>query len=161
MQVRIIKGSSWYSDKVGKVFNVLEDERYYYLPGAMPAMNICKEHADIVTVKEKKESDGINKNYHIIDALKYGLGVHDIKKQTGTTDEAKHYQIGTVQPIEVMQNTMTKEQFIGYCLGNVIKYSQRINHKGQFRSDAGKCKQYAEWLICAIDDIQIVPGGKT
>lgn len=78
----------------------------------------------------------------------------------GLTEQAKHYQTGQQQPIEVMQNTMNPEQFAGFLLGNVIKYAMRMNHKGKMREDAGKCRQYAEWLTDALDGKVIVPGGK-
>lgn len=80
--------------------------------------------------------------------------------QTGTTEQATHYQTADKQPIEIMQQLFTKEQMEGFLLGNVIKYAMRLNHKGQKLSDAGKCKQYAEWLCDVLHDKQIVPGGK-
>jgi hypothetical protein len=81
-------------------------------------------------------------------------------KATGTTDDATHYQVSDKQPIEIMQSIMTAEQFEGYCLGNVIKYALRMNHKGQKRSDAGKCWQYTKWLVQAMDGKKIVLGDK-
>ena len=81
-------------------------------------------------------------------------------KTTGTTEQATHYMIGKQQPIEIMQSIMTPEQFVGFCLGNVIKYSLRLNSKNQMRSDAGKCNQYSQWLCEAMDGKIIIPGGK-
>lgn len=90
-----------------------------------------------------------------------GVGADSSKVKTGTTEEAKHYQTGKQQPIEIMQQVLNPEQFAGFLLGNVIKYSLRMNHKGRYREDAGKCKQYVEWLVDALDGKVIVPGGKT
>ena len=84
----------------------------------------------------------------------------EIKQATGNTEDATHYQNGSCQPIEQMQATMTAEQFEGYLLGNVIKYALRCNHKGQKRSDVGKCSQYAKWLVQSVNGETIVPGGK-
>jgi hypothetical protein len=81
------------------------------------------------------------------------------KPKTGTTEEAKHYMTSK-QPIEVMQELMTPEQFQGFLWGNVIKYSMRLNRKGKNREDAGKCWQYAKWMCDAMDGVTIVPGGK-
>ena len=79
----------------------------------------------------------------------------------GSTEDAKHYMaVGNQQPIEIMQSTMNPEQFIGFLMGNVIKYALRMNHKNKFREDAGKCNQYSKWLCQAIDGEIIVAGRK-
>lgn len=78
----------------------------------------------------------------------------------GTTEEAKNYQVGTVQPIEIMQDYMTNEQFIGFLKGNVIKYLLRIGHNDNDLEDSGKALQYSKWLCVAINGGKIVPGGK-
>lgn len=83
----------------------------------------------------------------------------EYEKKTGTTEEAKHYMTSK-QPIELMQELMTPEQFQGFLWGNVIKYAMRLNMKGSTREDAGKCWQYAKWLCEAIEGSKIVPGGK-
>jgi hypothetical protein len=77
----------------------------------------------------------------------------------GTTEEAKHYMTSK-QPIEIMQELMTGEQFQGFLWGNVIKYSMRLGRKGKSREDAGKCWQYAKWMVDHMDGKMIVPGGK-
>lgn len=78
-----------------------------------------------------------------------------IKRETGSAQEAKHYMTGEYQPILIMQDKLTNDQFIGYLLGNVIKYSLRMNHKNQSRSDAGKCWQYIKWLCDVMDGKKI------
>jgi hypothetical protein len=64
------------------------------------------------------------------------------------------------QPIEIMQELMTAEQFQGFLWGNVIKYSMRLGRKGKAREDAGKCWQYAKWMVDHMDGKMIIPGGK-
>jgi hypothetical protein len=88
------------------------------------------------------------------DALK------SIKQATGTTEDAVHYQIADIQPIEIMQKYLTPDEFIGAMKMQVIKYILRIGHKGSDREDAGKCMQYAKWLVDAMDGKKIIPGGK-
>ena len=63
-------------------------------------------------------------------------------------DKAKgsHYEKAAMQPLEVMQRIMTKEQFKGFLLGNCIKYRMRSDYKGQHDSDEYKARQYAYWL---------------
>jgi len=75
----------------------------------------------------------------------------------GSAEDQSHYQVSGFQPIQVMQAIMTPEQFIGFNLGNVLKYAMRLNHKNQSRLDAGKCQQYATWMCEAMDGKIIVP----
>ena len=40
----------------------------------------------------------------------------------GTATNQEHYKKAAMQPIEVMQRLFTKEQFLGFLMGNYIKY---------------------------------------
>ena len=60
--------------------------------------------------------------------------------------KGSHYEKAAMQPLEVMQRIMTKEQFKGFLLGNCIKYRMRSDYKGQHDSDEYKARQYAYWL---------------
>jgi hypothetical protein len=88
---------------------------------------------------------------------KFNKMVNDLDNNNiGSAKEATHYMQGEYEPILVMQDKLTKEQFEGFLLGNVIKYSLRMNHKLQNKSDAGKCRQYSEWLNTIINGNKIV-----
>ena len=54
----------------------------------------------------------------------------------------KHYTHGRIEPIEVIEDWR-----LGYCLGNVIKYIARADHKGSRISDLKKARWY---LDCEI-----------
>jgi len=68
-----------------------------------------------------------------------------------------HYKTAEIQPIEVMQMYLSKEQFIGFLQGNVIKYMLRAGKKGDAREDHGKLTRYAEWLFKASCGQKIDP----
>ena len=55
-----------------------------------------------------------------------------------------HYKEMGVQPWAVMEAVLTREEFIGFLKGNVIKYSMRNGKKGEF--DVGKCSHYIQKL---------------
>lgn len=55
-----------------------------------------------------------------------------------------HYKEMGVQPWAVMESVLTREEFIGFLKGNIIKYSMRNGKKGEF--DAGKCHHYRQKL---------------
>ena len=80
------------------------------------------------------------------------LGVED-----GTAAGAAHYQIGDKQPIEIMQEVMTTDEFFGYLRGNVIKYSLRMGHKDSKEIDAKKAAQYSKWMAQALAGKKINP----
>jgi hypothetical protein len=57
-----------------------------------------------------------------------------------------HYKKGGIEPFEIMKAKMTQEQYIGFLLGNVIKYTLRFQEKNGVE-DLKKAQQYLEWLI--------------
>ena len=62
-----------------------------------------------------------------------------------------HYATGNHETIEVIKEKLTKEQFIGYCMGNVSKYVLRCNLKGKFVEDLKKAQYYLNALVEAVD----------
>lgn len=68
-----------------------------------------------------------------------------------TDPKASHYESGGFNAIEVIRAKLTKDQFAGYLLGNVMKYSMRANFKSDFARDIEKIKYFAEWLYDAVD----------
>lgn len=64
-----------------------------------------------------------------------------------------HYKVGGIQPIEYMKCKMSKEQYEGFCLGNVIKYISRCDFKGSKLDDLRKARQYFEWLMESVESV--------
>lgn len=59
---------------------------------------------------------------------------------------SNHYG-GAVETIFFIEDKLTSDQFIGYCLGNVIKYISRYNNKGENIADLQKALTYLIWTI--------------
>ena len=59
----------------------------------------------------------------------------------------KHYKIGNIETIDVMQAKLSDEEFRGYCKGNVIKYVTRAEYKGNSLEDLKKAAWYLNKLI--------------
>ena len=80
----------------------------------------------------------------------------------GTPDKATHYK-GAVEPLEVMANIMTKEEFIGFLKGNIIKYSYRAGRKQGESGDKDRNKfiVYSDWLAKVTNGQPIELDGKT
>lgn len=49
-----------------------------------------------------------------------------------------HYNVYPVQPVEI-------SKYLGFCLGNVVKYILRAPFKGTPADDCQKALQYLEW----------------
>ena len=55
-----------------------------------------------------------------------------------------HYQHGGIETIDIIRTMLTPEEFIGYCKGNIIKYRERAQFKGNSEQDYAKAKWYYE-----------------
>jgi len=66
-----------------------------------------------------------------------------------TADNAQvggdHYKRMPIQPWTLMEIVLTKEEFIGYLKGNIIKYAMRAGHKPD-SDDEHKAWHYNEKL---------------
>lgn len=58
----------------------------------------------------------------------------------------KYYDVGGISTIDFIKAKLTPEQYKGFLLGTIIKYSSRLNHKGSATSDAKKLSNYSNWL---------------
>lgn len=68
----------------------------------------------------------------------------------------QHYQ-SKYQPIEVMQDSFTAEEFTGFLKGNIIKYILRMGKKDDPIKEAHKVYRYAEWLVQHLEGKTINP----
>lgn len=60
--------------------------------------------------------------------------------------KSTYYDAGGIETLDVIKAKLTTEQYQGYLLGNVIKYSCRLNFKGAPGRDAEKCAVYSKEL---------------
>lgn len=65
-------------------------------------------------------------------------------------DHPSHYTQGGIETIDFIRAKLSKEEFVGYCRGNVLKYLSRGPHKGGIE-DYRKANVYLEWMIEAAD----------
>lgn len=61
-------------------------------------------------------------------------------------DKASYYDIGGIEVLDVIKAKLTPEQYRGFLLGNLMKYTLRLNFKGTPNRDAEKAETYARWL---------------
>ena len=65
--------------------------------------------------------------------------------------DGTHYKKMGVQPWEVMEAVLSREEFIGFLKGNIIKYGMRQGKKDS--DDAEKCRHYQQKLREVTDNI--------
>lgn len=72
--------------------------------------------------------------------------VHHPEPKADIVNHPPHYTDGGIEVIDFLQAKMTREEFIGYLKGNVLKYGSRLGKKGDPGVDAGKMAWYAAKL---------------
>ena len=68
-------------------------------------------------------------------------------KEKETVNHPTHYNQGTLETIDMLKGTLSKEQYTGFLKGNVLKYVSRADYKGNTLEDYNKAKWYLEELI--------------
>ena len=66
-------------------------------------------------------------------------------KQSDAVNAPAHY-CGQIECIDYLRDKLTKEEFIGFCMGNVLKYSSRWRKKDGLQ-DLKKAAVYLGWAI--------------
>jgi hypothetical protein len=71
----------------------------------------------------------------------------------------KHYTVGGIEVIDIIEAKLTKEEYIGYLKGNIIKYTLRSSFKGNLVQDMEKADVYKNWLLQQVveEDDEIDP----
>ena len=82
---------------------------------------------------------------HQVTSNDTGLSNEPIPHKT-LDPKSGHYDAGGIETIEILKAKLTKEQYKGYLLGNIIKYSTRANFKDQFNRDIEKINVYSDQL---------------
>lgn len=122
--------------------------RYGYLAGDDDAYDDYEEDDE----EEEDEEDNIPTEDEVLSMLTQLYGA-DMAKAIckGTDDDEEgedttpaHYD-GFIQPIELMASQFSRERYVGFLLGNIIKYASRYGKKAG-SNDAKKILQYGKWL---------------
>lgn len=59
---------------------------------------------------------------------------------------SSYYGAGGIESIDFIKAKLTEEQYKGFLLGNILKYSSRCNYKGVFDRDVEKIGVYQKLL---------------
>lgn len=59
-----------------------------------------------------------------------------------------YYSVNGLSPLDVMKNGfVTKDEYRGFLIGNVLKYINRFQYKNDALNDLYKCREYLDFLI--------------
>tara|TARA_R110001606_G_scaffold98556_4_gene217683 strand:- start:300 stop:725 length:426 start_codon:yes stop_codon:yes gene_type:complete len=61
-----------------------------------------------------------------------------------------HYNAGSIECIEAIEESMSGDAFRGYLKGNCMKYLWRYSYKGKSLEDVQKAKWYLDRLVGAL-----------
>ena len=67
-------------------------------------------------------------------------------KQGDPVNHPSHYNQGGIETLDIIKMSLTKEEYKGYLKGNVLKYRERAQFKGNAEQDYAKAKFYFEEL---------------
>ena len=121
--------------------------KYSYLPSVVEPCNHCSHYWGREDSFIKKDRDDAEEE------TSKTVEQHSL----GTADDATHYQLSAMQPLQIMQTLMSPDEFRGFLLGNAIKYLARKDYKGQYDSDVNKARQYLYWKTLVDDGKKIDP----
>lgn len=63
-----------------------------------------------------------------------------------------HYNHGNIETIDFIKESLSKEEYIGYLRGNIIKYQSRANYKNNKKEDLEKANWYSNKLMEVLKD---------
>ena len=89
----------------------------------------------------------------------FGSGKRQPEKPMTTDKEdmvnhPPHYKKGGVEVIDVIEAGIGDQGFVGYLLGNIMKYLLRFPHKGKPVEDLKKARWYLDKLISVVSKQQ-------
>lgn len=76
---------------------------------------------------------------------KVGNNADDNGGQNDPVNSPSHY-VGKIECIDYLRDKLTQEEFTGFCMGNVLKYSSWWRKKDGLQ-DLKKAKVYLDWAI--------------
>jgi hypothetical protein len=71
-----------------------------------------------------------------------------LEEKDDPVNSPSHYNMLSIEAIDIIEMSMTREEFLGYLKGNVLKYVIRYKHKGNPRQDLSK----ALWYLTKLEE---------
>ncbi len=82
----------------------------------------------------------------------------EILREGDRNDHPSYYTNKQVEVIDYIWDTLTPEEFTGFCTGNILKYISRWRYKGGVE-DLKKARSYLDWVIAHEDKFKEADDG--
>lgn len=137
------------------VFDNKGNDLYYFRDGAFYEV-INETNSIYVVINEDGISINVAKEnsiykYKVIESYPVPDNISYWEPATDNVTNPSHYTNGNIETIDYLKDTLSKEQYEGFCRGNVLKYLSRYPHKNGVE-DLNKAKTYLEWLIESVEE---------
>lgn len=119
---------------------------------------------DISLLHKNKSSivityDNLMANYLPKDTALNNAVDEAIKEVSGNkvkNPNATHYELWNgFEAIDIIKNTLSKDEYIGYLKGNILKYQLRVGKKDNVEKEKEKIKDYQNELNEILGDINV------
>jgi len=94
--------------------------------------------------KQAKKKEVLKTVFKKLDAGANGTSASDM------VNHPPHYKVGGIETISFIKAKLSKDEYIGYLRGNVLKYASRLGAKNSASEDAGKMAWYSNELAKAM-----------
>jgi len=81
-----------------------------------------------------------------------GMALYTVPKSTSSFEIQSHYAEGGVEPIDVIKAKYSKDMFMGFLMGNVVKYVLRAPYKDNALQDYKKAGWYLNRAIKELEE---------
>ena len=71
---------------------------------------------------------------------------------TEKVNHPSHYNMGKIETIDLIKDSLSFEGYKGFLKGNIIKYIARYEYKGNELEDLQKAKWYLDKLIEELNE---------
>lgn len=75
-----------------------------------------------------------------------------MNKSTDQINHPDHYTVGGIETLAILKAKLTREGYLGFIKGNIIKYITRSGHKGKELEDLKKAQFYLNALIKELEE---------
>lgn len=143
----------------GDLMEELEKKGYLWMSGEKPTKtNYYLDHTSdyvdgmCIYLRDKYVSYGDSTSFREhrsddYDLIEYpGYGELKVVIEADPVNHPSHYQIGGIETLDLIEEMLSQEEFIGYLKGNIIKYRERHPYKGKSDQDLEKAKFYWDLL---------------
>jgi len=100
---------------------------------------------DVIEEKVTQEGEMLSKLIYDVSQRKARIRMMQGGEEKETVNHPPHYKVGGIETIDFIE-----AKGLDYCLGNVVKYITRADHKGNKKEDLLKAQWYLTRAISKI-----------